>query len=85
MPADLGRRLAGRSISFLTEVHDGLPARTVEQAGFKGIWASGLLISTSLGMRDCSVVSWTEVLELLFSLMGYDELARAQARYVGRV
>lgn len=49
-------------MSFLMEAHDGVSARIVEQTGFKGIWASGLSISTSLGMRDCSEVSWTEVL-----------------------
>ena len=30
------------------EAHNGLSAKVVEEAGFKGIWASGLAISASL-------------------------------------
>jgi phosphoenolpyruvate phosphomutase len=53
------------TLSFLIEAHNGLSARIAEEAGFKAIWASGLSISTSLGVRDCNEVSWTQVLEIL--------------------
>jgi phosphoenolpyruvate phosphomutase len=53
--------LTGASTSFLMEAHDGLSARVVEKNGFQGIWASGLSISSSLGVRDCSEASWSEV------------------------
>lgn len=33
--------------------------------GFKGIWASGLSISTQLGVRDSNEASWTQVLDVL--------------------
>ena len=32
-------------LAFLMEAHDGLSAKIVEEAGFKGIWASGLTMS----------------------------------------
>lgn len=47
------------------EAHNGLSARIVAEAGFKGIWASGLTISASLGLRDNNEASWTQVLEVL--------------------
>lgn len=50
---------------FLLEAHDGLSAKIVEEAGFKGIWGSGLAISASLGVRDSNEASWTQVLEVL--------------------
>lgn len=51
------------SLEFLMEAHDGLSARIVEEAGFSGIWASGLSISAALGVRDANEASWTQVLE----------------------
>ncbi|HVK58464.1 MAG TPA: isocitrate lyase/phosphoenolpyruvate mutase family protein, partial [Candidatus Kapabacteria bacterium] len=48
---------------FLMEAHNGLSARIVEEAGFKGIWASGLSISAAMGVRDNNEASWTQVLE----------------------
>lgn len=50
---------------FILEAHNGLSAKIVEEAGFKGIWASGLCISASLGVRDNNEASWTQVLEML--------------------
>jgi hypothetical protein len=41
-----------RKIEFIMEAHNGLSAKIVQQAGFKGIWASGLSISAALGVRD---------------------------------
>ncbi|HTY68849.1 MAG TPA: phosphoenolpyruvate mutase [Alphaproteobacteria bacterium] len=52
-------------LTFLMEAHSGLSAKIVEEAGFAGIWASGLAISTSLGLRDSNEASWTQVLEVL--------------------
>jgi phosphoenolpyruvate phosphomutase len=52
-------------LSFLMEAHNGMSARIVEDAGFEGIWASGLSISTALGVRDRNEASWTQVLEVL--------------------
>ena len=47
------------------EAHDGISAKIVEESDFKGIWASGLAISTALGVRDNNEASWTQVLEVL--------------------
>lgn len=47
------------------EAHDGLSAKIVEGAGFRGIWASGLTISAALGLRDSNEASWTQVLDVL--------------------
>jgi phosphoenolpyruvate phosphomutase len=55
--------LESSSLSFLMEAHSGLSAKIAEEAGFSGIWASGLSISTSLGVRDNNELSWTQVLE----------------------
>lgn len=42
---------------------NGLSAKIVEEAGFKGIWASGLSISAALGVRDSNEASWTQIIE----------------------
>jgi phosphoenolpyruvate phosphomutase len=42
----------GKETEFLMEAHNGLSAKIVQEAGFKGIWASGLSISAALGVRD---------------------------------
>ena len=58
------RRLVTRpDIAFMMEAHDGLSARIVEEAGFEGIWASGLTLSASFGVRDNNELSWTQVVD----------------------
>ena len=52
-------------LEFLMEAHNGISARIVEESGFKGIWASGLSISASMGVRDNNEASWTQVLDVL--------------------
>ena len=52
-------------LEFLLEAHNGLSARIVEDAGFKGIWGSGLTISASSGVRDSNELSWTQVLSIV--------------------
>jgi phosphoenolpyruvate phosphomutase len=59
--------LESAQTEFLMEAHNGLSARIVEEAGFKGIWASGLSISAALGVRDNNEASWTQVLETVES------------------
>ncbi|HMU42081.1 MAG TPA: phosphoenolpyruvate mutase [Ignavibacteriaceae bacterium] len=50
---------------FIMEAHSGLSAKIVQEAGFKGIWASGLSMSAAMGVRDNNEASWTQVLEVL--------------------
>lgn len=45
------------------EAHDALSAAIAGGAGFNGLWASGLSISSSLGFRDANEASWTQVVE----------------------
>merc|ERR1711965_842922 len=52
-----------KELDFLMEAHNGLSAKIVQEAGFKGIWASGLSLSAQLGVRDNNEASWTQVLE----------------------
>jgi phosphoenolpyruvate phosphomutase len=59
------RLLQSGRLEFLMEAHNALSARVVEEAGFSGIWASGLSISATLGLRDNNEASWTQVLEVV--------------------
>ncbi|WP_267396261.1 MULTISPECIES: phosphoenolpyruvate mutase [unclassified Sphingomonas] len=61
----LRNAIEGAELAFLMEAHSGLSAKIVEEAGFGGIWASGLSISASLGLRDSNEASWTQVLDVL--------------------
>lgn len=55
--------LLSDQLEFICEAHNGLSAKIVEEAGFPGIWASGLSISAQFGVRDNNEASWTQVLE----------------------
>jgi len=57
--------LTSSRLEFLCEAHNGLSARIVEEAGFDGIWGSGLSISAQLGVRDSNEASWTQVLDVI--------------------
>ena len=57
--------LESPELEFLMEAHNGLSAKIVEEAGFEGIWASGLSMSAALGVRDSNEASWTQVVEVL--------------------
>lgn len=61
----LRQLLNSPQLEFLLEAHNGISARIVEQAGFKGIWASGLAISAQFGVRDNNEASWTQVVDML--------------------
>ena len=57
--------LQSKQLSFLMEAHNGISAKIVEEAGFEGIWGSGLCISAAMGVRDCNEATWTQVLEVV--------------------
>jgi phosphoenolpyruvate phosphomutase len=57
--------LLSPQLEFICEAHNGLSAKIVEEAGFQGIWASGLSISAQFGVRDNNEASWTQVLDNL--------------------
>jgi len=57
--------IQSNDLEFIMEAHNGLSAKIVEEAGFKGIWGSGLSISAAMGVRDNNEASWTQVLDVL--------------------
>lgn len=61
----LRNMLMSNELEFLMEAHNGMSAKIAEEAGFKGIWGSGLSISAALGVRDNNEASWTQVLEVV--------------------
>ena len=61
----LRQLLASRELEFILEAHNGISARIVEEAGFKGIWASGLALSAQFGVRDNNEASWTQVVDMV--------------------
>lgn len=61
----LKEMLNTKGLSFICEAHNGLASKIVEEAGFEGIWGSGLSISAAMGVRDNNEASWTQVLDVL--------------------
>ncbi len=61
----LRQLLESPQLEFIMEAHNGISARIVEEAGFKGIWASGLALSAQYGVRDNNEASWTQVVDML--------------------
>lgn len=57
--------LYSNHLEFLVEAHNGISAKIAEEAGFRGVWASGLSISAQVGVRDNNEASWTQVLEII--------------------
>lgn len=57
--------LTSSELEFILEAHNGISSRIVEEAGFKGIWASGLALSAQFGVRDSNEASWTQVIDML--------------------
>ena len=61
----LRNMLRDQGLHFIMEAHNGLSAKIAEEAGFEGIWGSGLSISAALGVRDNNEASWTQVMEVV--------------------
>ncbi|KRX01412.1 Pyruvate/Phosphoenolpyruvate kinase-like domain [Pseudocohnilembus persalinus] len=61
----LKNMIQSKELEFIMEAHNGLSAAIVQEAGFKGIWGSGLSISAQFGVRDSNEASWTQVLDNL--------------------
>ncbi|MEQ8662663.1 MAG: phosphoenolpyruvate mutase, partial [Gammaproteobacteria bacterium] len=57
--------LGSPALEFILEAHNGLSARIAEEAGFRGIWASGLALSAQFGVRDNNEASWTQVVDMV--------------------
>ena len=63
MTTALRQFVYANELSFLMEAHDALSASIAAKVGFKGLWASGLSISSTLGYRDTNEASWTELVD----------------------
>lgn len=63
--AQLRQLIQSKELSFILEAHNGISARIAEEAGFKGIWGSGLALSAQYGVRDNNEASWTQVVDML--------------------
>ena len=59
----LRHMLTGPGLEFLMEAHNGVSAKIVGEAGFQGLWASGLTMSASFGVRDNNELSWSQVVD----------------------
>eukprot|EP01084_Bolivina_argentea_P071736 130343_1 len=57
--------LQSSELEFIMEAHNGISAIISEEAGFSGIWGSGLSISAGLGVRDSNEASWSQILDVL--------------------
>jgi len=57
--------IESRELSVIMEAHNGISARVVEEAGFQGIWGSGLALSAQFGVRDNNEASWTQIVDML--------------------
>ena len=57
--------LNSKNLDFIMEAHNGMSAKIVEEAGFKGIWASGLALSAQYGVRDNNEASWTQIVDMI--------------------
>ena len=57
--------LNSKDLEFIMEAHNGISAKIVEEAGFKGIWASGLALSAQYGVRDNNEASWTQIVDMI--------------------
>jgi len=55
--------LTSKDLEFICEVHNGISAKIVGEAGFKAGWASSLTISASYGVCDNNELSWSQILE----------------------
>src|SRR5215470_10572197 len=72
--AKLRQMLLSDQLEFLLEAHNGLSARIVREAGFAGIWASGLSISAQFGVRDNNEASWTQIVDMLEFMVDASDL-----------
>lgn len=70
----LRKMLFSKDLSFIMEAHNALSARIAEESGFEALWASGLSISASLGLRDRNEASWTQVLDVVDFMVDHSKV-----------
>ena len=65
----LRARLRAPGAITLAGAHNGLSARLAEEAGFEGIWASGFEISAAAAVPDANILTMTETLLAVRSIV----------------
>lgn len=68
-PARLREALAGDEVIVAPGAYDGLSARLIEQAGFPAVYASGGAIARSMGFPDLGLLSMSEVVDRLTTIV----------------
>jgi len=58
----LRKLLSEPNVIRIVGAHNGMSAKLVEQAGFEGIWASGLEVSTSHAVPDANILTMSDYL-----------------------
>jgi phosphoenolpyruvate phosphomutase len=66
--AKLRELFSQKDLVVIAGAHNGLSAKLAEQAGFDGVWASGLEISASYGVPDASFISMYQFVEAARSM-----------------
>ena len=64
----LREMMAGPGIVRVAGAHNPLGAKLVQSAGFSGVWASGLEISTAQALPDANILTMTEFLQAATSM-----------------
>lgn len=70
----LKEMLDSKSLEYLMECHSGLSAVIAEEAGFKGLWASGLSVSAMTGCRDRNELDTSEVCKIIEQMADHTSL-----------
>lgn len=70
----LKEMLDSESLEYLMECHSGLSAVIAEEAGFKGLWASGLSVSAMTGCRDRNELDTSEVCKIIEQMADHTSL-----------
>lgn len=64
----LRKLFASDKVIRIVGAHNALGAKLIERAGFDGVWASGLEISTSQGVPDANILTMTDFLNVTSSM-----------------
>ncbi|NUM35176.1 MAG: isocitrate lyase/phosphoenolpyruvate mutase family protein [Candidatus Brocadiae bacterium] len=64
----LRKLLLEKEIVRIVGAHNGMSAKLVEEAGFEGIWASGLEVSTAHAVPDANILTMTDHLEACINM-----------------
>lgn len=65
MPNQLRELIFRDEVLYIMEAHNALSAKIAIESGFEALWASGLTISATMGLRDRNEASWTQVLDIV--------------------